>query len=111
MKQSDTLAWLMNWYASNCDGEWEHGYGVTISTIDNPGWSLLVELDGTDMDGVAFATVEHNLVDEQNWWRCWVKDNKFEGAGGPHELATMIEVFRAWVTTASPFLDLPTPSA
>jgi len=97
MKSSDTLEWLMDWYSSNCDGDWEHGYGVTISTIDNPGWSLLVELEGTNMDGLQFETIEHNYVDGRSWRRCWVKDNKFEGAGGPHELAAMIEVFRAWV--------------
>jgi hypothetical protein len=28
---------LEAWYASRCDGEWEHGYGISIETLDNPG--------------------------------------------------------------------------
>lgn len=32
----DILKWLENWYSSNCDGDWEHLYGITIRTLDNP---------------------------------------------------------------------------
>lgn len=31
---NDDLIWLQSWYLSNCDGEWEHGYGVAIDTLD-----------------------------------------------------------------------------
>ena len=24
------------WYSRQCNGEWEHGFGVEIATIDNP---------------------------------------------------------------------------
>ena len=92
----------MGWYSSNCDGDWEHDYGVTISTIDNPGWSLLIALEGTDMDGLQFETVERSSADTLKGSRCWVKDNKFQGAGGPYELAAMIQVFRTWVLTTNP---------
>ncbi|MBY0204438.1 Imm53 family immunity protein [Paenibacillus cucumis (ex Kampfer et al. 2016)] len=34
----ETLAWIQHRYDQNCDGEWEHVYGVKIQTIDNPGW-------------------------------------------------------------------------
>ena len=37
---SDELSWLQQWYSAHCDGEWEHGFGVTIATLDNPGWSV-----------------------------------------------------------------------
>ncbi|OAX48412.1 hypothetical protein gpAD87_09590 [Paenibacillus sp. AD87] len=42
----NTLKWLQNWYLENCNGDWEHSYGVKIDTVDNPGWS--VEIDLTD---------------------------------------------------------------
>lgn len=35
---------LEDWYQSNCDGDWEHGFGVTIESLDNPGWSLTADL-------------------------------------------------------------------
>jgi hypothetical protein len=34
----DLLPRLSRWYAAHCSGEWEHQYGVSIQTIDNPGW-------------------------------------------------------------------------
>ncbi|MCM3133740.1 immunity 53 family protein [Paenibacillus polysaccharolyticus] len=34
----ETLTWIQHRYDQNCDGEWEHVYGVKIQTIDNPGW-------------------------------------------------------------------------
>ena len=40
----ERLPW---WYTSMCNGDWEHTYGVFISNIDNPGWSLKVELKDT----------------------------------------------------------------
>ncbi len=43
----DALYLLQRWYLGQCDGEWEHGYGVSIDTIDNPGWRLRVELADT----------------------------------------------------------------
>jgi hypothetical protein len=35
---TDELAWLEQWYQEQCDGDWEHHCGVTIETLDNPGW-------------------------------------------------------------------------
>ena len=35
--KENMLEWLMNWYESNCDGDWEHSYGVKIESLDNPG--------------------------------------------------------------------------
>ncbi|MFE4959105.1 Imm53 family immunity protein [Streptomyces sp. NPDC056653] len=31
------LDWLQNRYAQQCDGDWEHEWGVKIATLDNPG--------------------------------------------------------------------------
>lgn len=34
---------LLDWYNARLDGDWEHRYGFTIQTADNPG--LIVTLD------------------------------------------------------------------
>jgi hypothetical protein len=34
-----------------CNGEWEHEYGLEVKTIDNPGWSLTIALNGTSLAG------------------------------------------------------------
>jgi hypothetical protein len=43
--------------------------------------------------------VEHNYDDDIDWWRCWVEDNVFNGAGGTRSLEPMLDVFKSWVIT------------
>lgn len=98
----DTLTWLMAWYARQCDEEWEHSFGVTIETLDNPGWSVDIDLEGTAMEGVMFALAESkpHAPDgnpDERWHRCWVEHQKFSGVGGAHDLLTILDIFRAWV--------------
>ncbi|MEV8403368.1 Imm53 family immunity protein [Streptomyces niveus] len=43
------LDWLRNWYAQQCDGEWEHERGVRIATLDNPGWTVSIDLEESEL--------------------------------------------------------------
>ena len=36
----DVLSMVNEWFKSQCNGDWEHDYGITIQTLDNPGWSV-----------------------------------------------------------------------
>jgi hypothetical protein len=45
---NNLLPRLQRWYHSQSDGTWEHASGVRIETLDNPGWSLKVDLRGTN---------------------------------------------------------------
>jgi len=47
MDHIDPLRALEDWYASVCDGDWEHTYGVKIGTLDNPGWTVDIDLRQT----------------------------------------------------------------
>jgi hypothetical protein len=98
----DPLGWLMVWYAGHCDGEWEHGYGVSIQTLDNPGWCLRIDLNGTDLEGRAFEELSHRYWDDEGWWVCRLNGTVFEGFGGATELSQMIRVFRTWVEEPAP---------
>jgi hypothetical protein len=40
----NALSYLEKWYRSHCNGEWEHAEGISIGTLDNPGWSIAVSL-------------------------------------------------------------------
>jgi Immunity protein 53 len=42
-----SLTALESWYAGQCHDECEHGDGVRIDTLDNPGWRLHIGLHGT----------------------------------------------------------------
>ena len=89
----ETLQWLQQWYQSQCDGDWEHTYGVDIGTLDNPGWTLKIDLDGTDLweKDLDFVKIERS---EHDWIMYKIKDMKFDAAGGPMNLTEIIEIFR-----------------
>ena len=102
---SDTgLPWLMQWYLHQCNGDWEHAYGVQIRNLDNPGWTLKIELSDTALEHRPFTRVEYGepADDLEEWKRTgswWVADVKgvcFDGACGPLDLEALINVFRNW---------------
>jgi hypothetical protein len=101
----DDVEWLSQWYLAQCDEDWEHRFGVTIETLDNPGWSLVVDLEGTPLEGRLFETIRDNVDDHQvaqgpsgdvRWLFCKREGLKFMGYGGPRDLGRLIGVFRAW---------------
>ncbi|MGW1432997.1 Imm53 family immunity protein [Streptomyces sp. NPDC002431] len=44
------MDWLQGWYSAQCDEDWEHEWGVRINTLDNPGWSVRIDLEDTDLE-------------------------------------------------------------
>jgi len=47
---SNIFVWLSHWYSNNCDGNWEHYNGIKIETIDNPGWSVSIDTEGSSIE-------------------------------------------------------------
>jgi hypothetical protein len=90
------LGELQRWYERQCNGDWEHQYGVKIETLDNPGWTLTIDLVETELEHEAFAKVE-NLEPEGDWFTCSRDAGAFKGAGGPRQLDRLIETFLEWV--------------
>lgn len=89
------LGELQQWYHSQCNEDWEHQFGITIDTLDNPGWTVTIDLKGTDLEGRSFQTIE-TLESEGDWLKCSVTDLKFEGFGGPNQLEQILRVFLKW---------------
>lgn len=90
------IKWLENWYKDNCYDEWEHSYGVRIGTLDNPGWSVEVDLEYTNMEDKEFPELEVDNSDD-DWIDCFVRNNQFMGYGDPGKLEEIIKVFKEWV--------------
>lgn len=86
---------LQVWYRAQCDGDWEHTYGVEIGTLDNPGWRVHIDLAGTYLAEAAFLAVER-VGPDGRWLRCWVEDQRFHAAGGPTMLPEMLRTFVDW---------------
>ena len=93
--QDLVLKGLQAWFAAQCDGDWEHQYGVTIETLDNPGWRFEADLRGTSLEEKKFEEVNLSRS-QQDWIRCRVKNKKFEGFGGPSNLEEIVDAFLRW---------------
>jgi hypothetical protein len=86
---------LQQWYLSNCDGDWEHSWGVEIKTLDNPGWSLKINLYETNLKNRSFEQLEIDNGDG-DWMNCRVEQNIFKGFGDPNKLIQLVETFLNW---------------
>ncbi|SFS45688.1 immunity 53 family protein [Marininema halotolerans] len=96
----NNLKWLEKWYLSQCDEDWEHMFGVTVYTLDNPGWTIKIDLEDTDLENKVFSYLRIERS-EHDWVLCKVRENKFIGSGGPLNLDEVISVFRKWAEEQS----------
>lgn len=91
------LRWLQEWYASQCDGNWEHGDSIRITSIDNPGWHVAISLGGTEMEKKQMDVVQVDRTDK-DWIYCRIQDGCFTGAGGSGNLEEILKNFYQWAT-------------
>lgn len=97
----DELQRLEAWYAAQCDGEWEHRYGVHIETLDNPGWLARIDLVGTPLDGRGFSPVAEGVSPARHplepcWIDCSVQAQVWQGAGDATQLRRILRTFLDW---------------
>jgi hypothetical protein len=103
----NSIEWLQQWYFEQCDDLWEHRHGITIRTLDNPGWLVTIDLKGTALENAAMpeigtpAAVNHGGIEGMHdWLQCKVEEQCFTGAGGPQSLFAICDAFRRWVEEA-----------
>lgn len=89
---NDDLRRLMKWYATHCDGKWEHQFGVRIETLDNPGWIVEVDLTETELAERSYASRTVNRS-QRDWLNCKVENQRFIGAGDVTKLTELIREF------------------
>jgi hypothetical protein len=89
------LNWIQNWYKNQCDGDWEHASGVKIDTIDNPGWSVEIDLIDTELENKTFNKIRYDY-DDDDWLLCFVENGKFQGVGDSEKLEKILLIFKEW---------------
>ncbi|GAB4063852.1 immunity 53 family protein [Uliginosibacterium sediminicola] len=88
------LSRLQSWYANQCNGIWEHSYGLSIETLDNPGWCLTVDLIDTDIFELSFIELKREAIEsDDDWLVCRVEDGRFRGHCGPANLQELLSIF------------------
>jgi hypothetical protein len=98
------LAKLASWVEANCDGDWEHQFGVRICTIDNPGWLVKVDLSGTALAG-RILPLQRAERTESDWIHLHSDGLIFTAAGGLGNLEEMLTEFLEWLELQSQFGD------
>ena len=93
---SEILQFIQQWYCGQCDGDWEHLFGVRIATLDNPGWRVDIDLVRTNLEGKIFHDVSIDRTGT-DWLRCSVDGRLFKIRCGPTNLVESLNLFREWV--------------
>lgn len=97
MAAVDALAALQQWYLARCDEDWEHSYGVSIDTLDNPGWSIKVDLADTDLAEQSYEGVETHRSEDD--WVVSLRDGlQWQAFCGPLNLEEALCRFLDWAT-------------
>ena len=86
---------LCKWYESQYVEDWHEDFGIKIDTLDNPGWSLKIDLQLTVLQEKKFDEVKIEKS-EQDWIVARRKGDVFEVFGGPTNLDEMIGIFLSW---------------
>ena len=100
MEPKTTLQWIQAWYQTQCNGDWEHSFGIKINTLDNPGWHVTIDLNETSLQGL---TIPSTLADhsEEDWYVFKIENSKYEANGDPSKLTFLLEKFREIVENQS----------
>jgi len=59
--------------------------------LDNPGWSVDIDLADTDLESRPFEDASDMVA--QDWWMCSVSDAQFQARGSPAMLGALLRVF------------------
>ena len=97
MTTMNELQRLQIWYRSQCNGDWEHSFGVEITTLDNPGWMLKIDLAETVLAEKEFVLLTRSDSEtDMDWISCKKEANQFVGYGGADNLIDLLHIFLDW---------------
>ena len=88
----DFVEIIQGWFASQCDGVWEHSFGIEVLNIDNPGCKL--KINGASLKRAGFVSLERN---ESDWIRVTMTDMEFVGYGGTENLKELMSLAVNWL--------------
>lgn len=95
----NNIQWIEDWYKNECNGDWEHTYGISIQTIDNPGWMIQIDLQDTSLENLHIDP-EKAEISDFDWYALQIKDKKFTAAGDPAKFNFLLGKFRELATKA-----------
>jgi len=74
VKRMEPIYYLQNWYNNQCDGYWEHIFGIKIYEYQNFSWVVEIDVVDTDIEDKPFKEIDINNGNN-DWIFCKVEDN------------------------------------
>jgi hypothetical protein len=102
----DVVKGLEDWFSAQCDEDWEHSFGISIETLDNPGWSVEIDLVDTPWADISIPFSRSERSDS-DWIQIEVREGKFVGGGGVRNLNEILRKFHLIVGRPASSADLP----
>jgi hypothetical protein len=87
------LTRVQNWYKINCNGDWEHSYGFAIATLDNPGWTIKIDLHETALENLDYKNNYQNPNNEFDWYQIKSDDGTLKIGCGPDNFEQVLTIF------------------
>jgi hypothetical protein len=97
---TEAISLLEKWYLAQCNGDWEHQWGVKIDTLDNPGWTLEIDLNDTRAESRQLERIKVERSGN-DWFLYSVEKKKFKASMGPGNLGEVIRIFCDWFDETS----------
>lgn len=99
--KTNIINWLEAWAEAQLDGDWEHEHGVQIAMLDNPGWSLTIDL----------INYESSLIDipyilekrDTQWMGCKISNSYLSIFSDIRNLSTILVLFQKIIETLDSF--------
>jgi hypothetical protein len=92
----EILDWIQNWFKTNCDGEWEHREVIQITTLDNPGWEIEIDISKTSIANMDLKWIL-NENGRTDWHGVKIENQKFTAAGDSGKLIFILGLFREMI--------------
>jgi len=99
-----SVEWLQNWFQNECNGDWEHTFGIKIETLDNPGWLVKIDLSETDYENIVLDTGYFESNNE-DWYHIKIEKSIFNGVGDLSKLEFLLNEFRSIIERYHPKLS------
>lgn len=99
--ENELATWIAQWYSSQCNGEWEKTYGVSIQFDKLNQWRVMFDLLYTEWEFADIPKKEVKISDKQ-WIKCEKQFACFVGMGDSKQLRKIINYFRNFIQHTPP---------
>jgi Immunity protein 53 len=90
MSVLEPIAWLEEFLSGQSESYW-NGQGITIKSLDNPGWELIITIPASiSVNDRPSKLIEGDADSETHWMFLSVERNTLHIFGGPKMLGKMI---------------------